>query len=548
MKSISILIVLTIVLSISGATQTTGSGMRQSDYPDNDSIDQFEILLDRLRINLKIPAISAAVIKDNEIIWAKGFGYADIEKDIKATDSTAYRIASITKTYASTIILQLVNEGKIDLEAPVLEYGIDLKSLGIIKVKHLLSHTSQYQPGEIFRYSGARFGYLEEVITNATGKSFGELFIERIIIPLDLNTTAPSLWSDSTFYPEITKNFANVYQKLAKPYGLRQDYSIGKSKYIMGFMVAGGLVTTVHDMAKFNIALDTNFFFDELTTNKIYSPAVSTDGTLLSYGLGWFTQDIGNLDALWHYGWHPDAASSLILKIPEKQISFMIFANSDMLSKPFSLHNGNVLNSPAALIFLKTFLSEEFNNLDLAKKEKTIKEIVYKSTGKIPLLSSFHAVLIIICQIFFLSAIIFWPLRFIVIAIFNTRFKRIKKEGLIGFLLKFYLWTLSLFCFFLLGALFYYPPIIYWHELPGWFDGVPIFQNLTLALPSFITILSILLIPSTLYIWIKKMWVPVHRIHYSIIVLAIGIYLILLQHWHLIGVSYYWKYLISNLL
>ena len=148
-----------------------------------DSLLEFELQLDSLRRYLKIPALSAAVVKDNEIIWANGFGYADLEKKVKATDSTAYRVASITKTYASTIIMQLVNEGIIDLEAPISEYGINLKSKGIICVKHLLSHTSQYKPGEVFRYSGARFGYLEEVIKDATGKSFGELFIERIIIP-----------------------------------------------------------------------------------------------------------------------------------------------------------------------------------------------------------------------------------------------------------------------------------------------------------------------------------------------------------------------------
>lgn len=547
MKSYNILGLLTLALLCSGFTPAQDSEIQTFSHSKKISIEQFENLLDSLRKNLKIPALSAAVIEDHEIIWAKGFGYADVEKDIKATDSTSYRVASITKTYATTIIMQLVNEGKIDLEAPVSEYGIDLKSPGIIRVKHLLSHTSQYQPGEIFRYSGARFGYLEEVIKNATGKSFGELFIKRIIIPLDLKNTAPSLWTDSTFYPEITNKFTNAYQKLAKPYRLREDYSIGKSKYIMGFMVAGGLVTTVHDMAMYNIALDTNFFFDELTTNKIYSSTISTDGKLLPYGLGWFVQDYCNLRLLWHYGWHPDASSSLILKVLEKNISFMIFANSDMLSKPFSLHNGNVLNSPAALIFLKTFLPEEFRNLELDKKEKELEEIVFKSAGEKPLINGFQFVLLIFCQLFFLSAIIFWPLRFIIMKLFPLRFRSVKKEGLTGYLSRFYLYMLCLICFIFTGTLFYYPPIVYWHEFPGWFDGIPLYQNITLAMPSITTVLTILLIPITFYIWKKKIWAIKHRIHYSIIISVIGIYLLLLQHWHLIGISYYWKYFKYNL-
>jgi len=547
MKSYTIWGLLTLALLCSGFTPVSDSEIQMFTHSRKDSIEQFEILLDSLRINLKIPAISAAVIKDHEIIWAKGFGYADLEKDIKATDSTAYRVASITKTYASTIIMQLVNEGKIDLEAPVSDYGIDLKSTGTIRVKHLLSHTSQYQPGKIFRYSGARFGYLEEVIKNATGKSFGELFIERIIIPLDLKNTAPSVWTDSTFYPEITNKFTYAYQKLAKPYRLKEDYSIGKSTYIMGFMVAGGLVTTVHDMAIYNIALDTNFFFDELTTNKIYSPTISTDGKLLPYGLGWFVQDISNLRLLWHYGWHPDAASSLILKVPEKNMSFMIFANSDMLSKPFSLHNGNVFNSPAALIFLKSFLSAEYDSLQLGKKEKELEEVILKSTITKPLLNGFQKVILVLCQSLFLSTFVFWPLRYIVLKFFPPRDIKVKKERIKGFLPRFYLSLLCLLCFLFTGAAIYYPPMIYWHELPGWFDGIPLYQNITLAMPSIITILTILLIPITFYIWTKKIWAIKHRIHYSIIILAIGIYLLLLQHWHLIGISYYWKYFIYNL-
>jgi len=544
MKLINVFFVAFIILiSTRGSSQTP---VNESKVPA-DSLLEFELQLDSLRRYLKIPALSAAVVKDNEIIWANGFGYADLEKQVKATDSTAYRVASITKTYASTIIMQLVNEGILDLEAPISEYGINLKSKGIICVKHLLSHTSQYKPGEVFRYSGARFGYLEEVIKDATGKSFGELLIERIIIPLSLRNTAPSLWTDSTFYPETTNLFPGVHQRLAKPYRLRQNNTIAKSNYIMGFMVAGGLVTTVHDMAAYNIALDTNFFFDELTSKRVYSPFISTKGDSLPYGLGWFVQDSYNLRILWHYGWHPDAASSLIIKVPEKRISFMIFANTDMLSKPFSLHNGNVLNSPAAIIFLKTYLPEEFKNPGINEKENELKEVVLKSAGNVPLISRLQSVLLNICLLIFVSAIIFWPLRLIAIKLFPLRLKAVQKEGLKGFLFRFYLFVICLLCLFFSGVLRYYPPLLYWHEFSGWFDGIPLYQNLSLALPSIISVLSLILIPIILYIWVKKTWNIKHRVHYSIIVLSVSIYLILLKHWHLIGIGYYWKYFINNL-
>src|SRR6185503_14476456 len=121
-------------------------------------IARFETLLESLRQELKIPAYSAAIVKDQKVIWAKGFGYADVENKIPATEHTSYHLASLTKTFASTILMQLVQEGKINLDDPVSKYGIALESNGVIRVRHLFSHTSEGNPGERYSYNGNRFG------------------------------------------------------------------------------------------------------------------------------------------------------------------------------------------------------------------------------------------------------------------------------------------------------------------------------------------------------------------------------------------------------
>src|ERR671921_503628 len=156
-------------------------------------IARFETLLESLRQDLKIPAYSAAIVKNQKVIWAKGFGYADVENKIPATEHTAYHLASLTKTFASTILMQLVQEGKIKLDDPVSKYGITLESNGVITVRHLLSHTSEGNPGEQYRYNGNRFAELDKVIQVATGKSFGELLIANILDPLGMNETAPNV-------------------------------------------------------------------------------------------------------------------------------------------------------------------------------------------------------------------------------------------------------------------------------------------------------------------------------------------------------------------
>lgn len=166
---------------------------RMEQPSDPARIARFETQLESLRQELKIPAYSAAIVKDQKVVWAKGFGYADVENKILATEHTAYHLASLTKTFASTILMQLVQEGKIKLDDPVSKYGITLESDGVIRVRHLLSHTSEGNPGEQYRYNGNRFGELDKVIERATGRSFAELLITNILDPLGMNETAPNV-------------------------------------------------------------------------------------------------------------------------------------------------------------------------------------------------------------------------------------------------------------------------------------------------------------------------------------------------------------------
>ncbi|MDQ3472922.1 MAG: beta-lactamase family protein, partial [Acidobacteriota bacterium] len=185
-------IVLTSFLTFLLAGQATVShfpAMGQS-ASNAERIARLEVLLENLRQELKIPAYSAAIVKDQKVIWAKGFGYADLENKIPATEHTPYHLASLTKTFGSTILMQLVQDGKIKLDDPVSKYGINLESEGVIRVRHLFSHTSEGNPGERYSYNGNRFAELDKVVQRASGKSFGELLIANILEPLGMDETA----------------------------------------------------------------------------------------------------------------------------------------------------------------------------------------------------------------------------------------------------------------------------------------------------------------------------------------------------------------------
>ena len=480
-------------LFVRAAGAHTADRMGQSS--DAERIARLETLLESLRQELKIPAYSAAIVKDQKVLWAKGFGYADVENKILATEHTPYHLASLTKTFASTILLQLVQDGKVKLDDPVSKYGIALESAGVIKVRHLLSHTSEGNPGEQYRYNGNRFAELDKVVQGATGKSFGELLIANILDPLGMNETAPNVprivgtkspnvaggaaeaevkaavmdiiagfnsgnvdqierrlapqqnrfqgeggsltsfidaaelrgafqagfklkfevhnleaavYGDSavaTFFMGGTitppngaprtegpwrssfvwnkqggawklvhahqsalgramitekhqQRFDTVVKTLAQPYALDREFKITKISYPQGFSTSAGLISTVLDMAKYDIAIDQHKFLAKETQQLAFTPSLSTKGQALPYGLGWFTQNYKGTKLLWHYGYWT-GNSSFILKVPERNMTFIIMANSDNLSRPTDLGSGDALSSPVGVAFLKTFIFPE---------------------------------------------------------------------------------------------------------------------------------------------------------------------------------------------
>jgi CubicO group peptidase (beta-lactamase class C family) len=333
------------------------------------SIERFAERLDEYRRHLNIPGMSAAVIMNQRLIWAQGFGYADVENKIKATPRTPYHLASLTKTFASQVIMKLLEEGKIDLDDPVKNYGVDIRDDPGITIRHLLTHTSEGRPGNNYKYNGSRFALLGRVIEKAVGRTFRELVVTQIIKPSQMNDTAPELPRSSLrdFEPGQgpaidEQNFMRINNKLAKPYALNDLLEPIPGEYPnpnhMG--VSTGLISTVIDMAKYDKAIDNNTFISKEMQELAYTPAISNSRKNLPYGLGWFVQEFAGTKLIWHYGWEVNY-SVLILKVPDYHVTFVIFANTDELSRPFRLGNGDVLNSPPAVEFLKSIvLNEKF--------------------------------------------------------------------------------------------------------------------------------------------------------------------------------------------
>jgi len=297
-------------------------------------------------------------VNNQRITWARGFGCANIASGTPATPHTPYHLASLTKPFGAAILLSLVEEGLVDLDDPISNYGINVESPGTIRVKHLLSHTSEGMPGSHYRYHGDRFGLIDRVMESATGKPFRELLIEQILGPLDMQDTLPApVGSEVEVYQrgQADPRFQDAWNRLAKPYWLVRGYGNVEHAYATYFGSAAGLISSVMDYARFDAAIDQHTFISEETQKMAWTPFVANNGQPLPYGYGWFIQERKGLQYLWHYGYW-DCSSTLIIKVPERGLTFLIFANSDRLSSPFGLGAGNVRRSPAARAFLDIFV------------------------------------------------------------------------------------------------------------------------------------------------------------------------------------------------
>ena len=316
---------------------------------------KFEARLERMRRDLKIPGMSAAIGTGQQITWSRGFGMADVARGVPATDTTVYHLASLTKTFASTIVMQLVEAGKLDLDAPVSDFGITFPgpSEGVIRVRHLITHTSEGVPGTKYSYNGDRFGRLNRVILRNSGQTFAERVTTQILEPLALRHTAPNV-EDTAAFRFTGRDAASYRRNVAQGYS-----SDGRAPvaYPVTFGAAAGMMGSAPDMVRYSMAIDRHQFVRAETQAMVFAPATSRTGEPLPYALGWFVQTVRGVRVQWHYGYWT-GNSSIIIRVPEKHLVFVLLANSDALSRGTTLGNGNLLSSPAARAFLETFVFE----------------------------------------------------------------------------------------------------------------------------------------------------------------------------------------------
>src|SRR5215217_4941924 len=107
---------------------------------DTFGIALFEQYVELFRRAAGIPGLSAGLVRGKDIVWERGFGYQDVEALVRARPDTPYPIGGLTETFASMLLLQCVERGQLDLDAPMSQFSTRVPNGDNVRVRHVLSH------------------------------------------------------------------------------------------------------------------------------------------------------------------------------------------------------------------------------------------------------------------------------------------------------------------------------------------------------------------------------------------------------------------------
>jgi len=327
------------------------------------SLDEFKAHMDeRIPALMKlygIPGCNIALVKDNEVVWTEGYGYADVSNRRALTVDTPMSVQSITKSVTAWGVMRLWEKGLIDVDAPVSQY---LKSwqfpltdyrIEKITVRQLLSHTAGmplgdftniYSPGEAmpsnrdvmsgeavlmrepgtgFSYSNTGYNLLEILIEDVTGQSFSDYIRREVLLPLGMESAVFDIDKAVTPYPPTGYNLKG------EPVPV----------YLYPSKASGGLFATAHDIARFAASgMQENPVLSIESINRMYKPESYKIGiyglVFEAYGFGHYIEKLPNGMVSVSHGGQGNGIMTHMQAVPETGDAIVILTNSQR-SWPF---------------------------------------------------------------------------------------------------------------------------------------------------------------------------------------------------------------------
>lgn len=332
--------------------------------PDAQSLPYalFDRYLDALREEAGIPGLSVAIVQGRRLVWDTGLGRQDAEQSIPARGDTPYLIGDLTQNFAAVVLGQCVERTGLSITQPMSRWSSLIPEPGA-QVRHVLAHASNGAPGETYRYDVGRFAQLTSVADDCADRPFRQVVTEDIFDRLGMRDSLPGrdLTAIGATAPEFfddgrLRAYESVLTRLAVPYRVRGGKATRGDYPADSVSAASGLISTVRDLARFDIALDDNALIGQDLRAAAWTNATTSAGAPLPTGLGWFVQTYNGERLIWQFGSIRDVGSALLLKVPSRDITLILLANSDGLA-PDTVANGDVTVSLFAKLFLRLFVS-----------------------------------------------------------------------------------------------------------------------------------------------------------------------------------------------
>lgn len=296
----------------------------------------------------KIAGVAIGVFRNGEPVLTKAYGYADLEFDVKMPVDASFEIGSVTKQFTAAAALQLVEQGKVNLEDEITKYlAFDTKGKKVT-VRQLMSHTSgikgytelpmfgniavhkykrdtllqlvgkeafDFEPGDALIYNNTGFFMLGLIIEKASGMSYEEYVKKNLFDKAGMS---------NSFYCSESK----VVKNRAHGYGMSKD-GLVRADYIDHTwpFAAGSLCSTVEDLAKWNSALHHGKILSEEMYKEFIAPAVLNNGSATHYAKGITVTDRNGRRSVAHGGGIPGFLSENTY-FPDDDVSVIVLMNT----------------------------------------------------------------------------------------------------------------------------------------------------------------------------------------------------------------------------
>jgi CubicO group peptidase (beta-lactamase class C family) len=255
----------------------------------------------------RIPGLSLAVLRGDTIVLARGYGYANVEHDVPATDSTIYQSGSVGKQFTAAAVVMLSQEGRLGLGDPLTRYLPEGRGVWRgVTIRHLLTHTSgipdyadstldyrrpyseadlvrlaaklplRFPPGERWSYSNTGYLLLGAVIRKVTGTFYGDFLRERIFGPTGMRTAR--IISESAIVRHRAAGYELVDGKLQNQSWVSPE---------LNTTADGSLYLSVRDLSAWAIALNHGKVPDRSVLEASWTPVRLNNGGIYPYGFGW---------------------------------------------------------------------------------------------------------------------------------------------------------------------------------------------------------------------------------------------------------------------